>query len=278
MKLLTSAIVILLSINLHARDCDSIDTGLLSSDLDTRRSQLQDAMDDCGHLTTAIQLAKVYQRLGEQDIADEVMLDALNDNALIKTDQDRANWLIASTEMALKAKETCKASKHLNELSTYKESKNTHQQLRKKLYQQTQIHTLNSQTIGCALTATRSMTVRGRKVKPKLDLAIHFDFNSDTLTPKGKTQTQQLAIALTNGQLKDKQLTLIGHTDSVGDDDYNMNLSQRRARAVQAYLIEQDARLNYRIKAIGKGESQLLSYGTSSNDHQLNRRVEIQVN
>lgn len=276
MKTLTIIITLILSFNLLARKCDPIDSGLLSSDLDTQRSQLQDAWDDCPHLTTAVQLAKVFQRLGDTDIADEVMLDALNE--VVKNNQDRTNWLIANTEMALSNNQTCKASKHLNELSTFKESQNTYQQLRIKLYESTQNQVMDSKTIACALTAQRSITIRGRKVSQKLDLAIHFSFNSDVLTQQGRAQAQQLAKVLTQRQNKSKQLNLIGHTDKVGDSDYNQNLSQRRSQAVKTYLIQLNDTLRYKINATGMGESQLLSYGDTDQDHRLNRRVEIQLN
>ena len=136
---------------------------------------------------------------------------------------------------------------------------------------------LDSQTIGCALAESRSVSFRGMQIKPKIDLAIHFDFNSDQLTQKGKQQTQQLANALNSGKLTESLLQLIGHTDSVGNDAYNLDLSQRRSLSVKNYLLTIDARFNNRIAIKGMGESQLLSQGSTDTDHQLNRRVEIQI-
>ena len=259
----------------QSRECPKLNMGLLSSDLETRRSQLYDIMDDCPSLSVSVQLAKVYQQLGESDTAEDVMLDSLDRD--LKNNQDRATWLVASIELALQSKNTCQVSKYLNELSVYNDFKNTYKQFRKKLYELTKNTVVDSATIGCALTVNRSVTVRSMQLKPKLDLAIHFNFNSDVLTSKGRNQAQQLAKALLSGKLQNKNISLIGHTDSIGTAKYNMGLSQRRALSVQNFLVSYNASLSSRLSAVGKGETELLSSGTSDYDHQLNRRVEIQT-
>ncbi len=267
--------MLLISCNGLARECPAIDTDLLSKDLSTRQSKLQDAMDDCPNLTNAINLAMVFQQLGESNIAEEVMLDALNDS--VQTDNDRAMWLTGSINISLKAKNTCQASQYLNELNHIAGFEKDYKHYRKKLYASTSNEVLSSQTIGCALAESRSVSFRGMKIKPKIDLAIHFDFNSDKLTEKGRQQSQQLANALNKGKLKNKTLLLVGHTDSVGADNYNLDLSQRRSQSVKSFLLTIDASFNSRIITKGMGELQLLSQGMSNIDHQLNRRVEIQL-
>ena len=116
------------------------------------------------------------------------------------------------------------------------------------------------------------------RVVAKLDIAIHFDTDSARLTPQGKTQAQKLAQALCTGSLQDNKLTLVGHTDITGEAPYNKDLSQRRAQAVKAYLAHINGSLTNQIETLGKGEYDLLTTGTSPQDHQLNRRVEIQLN
>ena len=268
-------IFVLISMVIFAQECPPLDDQLLSDELSLKQSQLQNYMEECPNLIDAINLANVFQQLGESSIAEEVMLDALSD--VVKTDHDRGMWLKGSIDIALNADKTCQASQYLNELSHISGFDKDYSDYRKKLYSKTMDQVLDSQTIGCALAESRSVSFRGMQIKPKIDLAIHFDFNSDQLTQKGKQQTQQLANALNSGKLTESLLQLIGHTDSVGNDAYNLDLSQRRSLSVKNYLLTIDARFNNRIAIKGMGESQLLSQGSTDTDHQLNRRVEIQI-
>lgn len=65
-----------------------------------------------------------------------------------------------------------------------------------------------------------------------------------------------------------------GHTDSVGSDDYNQDLSQRRADSVRSFLIQQGID-SQRIAASGKGEHQPVADNESDGGRQQNRRVEV---
>lgn len=72
-----------------------------------------------------------------------------------------------------------------------------------------------------------------------------------------------------------ERTTLIeGHTDSVGSDDYNQGLSQRRADAVKSYLVAQGIDAS-RVVASGKGESTPVGNNASATGRQQNRRVEV---
>ncbi len=73
----------------------------------------------------------------------------------------------------------------------------------------------------------------------------------------------------------DMDIILKGHTDSRGSDDYNMDLSRRRAAAVQAYLIRKGIRPD-RIETRGYGEAQPIASNESDDGRALNRRVEIE--
>ena len=75
-------------------------------------------------------------------------------------------------------------------------------------------------------------------------------------------------------QQPDRALVIEGHTDSMGSDTYNQELSQRRADSVKAYLVSQGVAPG-KITAIGKGESSPVASNDSSSGRQLNRRVEI---
>ena len=71
-------------------------------------------------------------------------------------------------------------------------------------------------------------------------------------------------------------LTVVGHTDNVGSNDYNQKLSERRAHSVAEYL--ESKRVNgMRLALAGKGETQPIAANTSESGRQANRRVEIYV-
>jgi outer membrane protein OmpA-like peptidoglycan-associated protein len=82
----------------------------------------------------------------------------------------------------------------------------------------------------------------------------------------------KLAAFLT--QYPDRTVTIEGHTDNVGADDYNLGLSQRRANSVQQYLLAQGIAAN-RLTAVGKGENFPVASNDSASGRQMNRRVEV---
>ena len=69
---------------------------------------------------------------------------------------------------------------------------------------------------------------------------------------------------------------ITGHTDSTGEESYNLNLSQRRATNVAQYLIAQGVN-STRIAAQGMGESQPIASNDTPEGRQANRRVEIEL-
>jgi outer membrane protein OmpA-like peptidoglycan-associated protein len=76
------------------------------------------------------------------------------------------------------------------------------------------------------------------KDKPKIDLEIFFDYNSDAIGPKAIVAVNALGEALIKPGLKGSVFVLNGHTDAAGSHEYNLNLSHRRAQSVRRYLIE----------------------------------------
>lgn len=69
-------------------------------------------------------------------------------------------------------------------------------------------------------------------------------------------------------------LTIAGHTDSTGSEQYNQSLSNQRARAVHQYFAQQGV-IPQRLESFGKGESEPRASNASAQGRQLNRRVEI---
>jgi len=70
-------------------------------------------------------------------------------------------------------------------------------------------------------------------------------------------------------------LSIEGHTDSDGADDYNMELSRKRAESVRAYLINEFSISSDRLEAKGWGESKPIDSNGSSEGKANNRRVEL---
>jgi outer membrane protein OmpA-like peptidoglycan-associated protein len=104
--------------------------------------------------------------------------------------------------------------------------------------------------------------------------AIGFDFDDAGLRPTERELLSRIAGVLLTAQ--GFSVFVYGHTDDVGTDAYNLTLSQRRAEAVRAYLVEAgiDPAI---IEAQGFGKSSPRVQGTSAEVRARNRRVEIGI-
>lgn len=108
---------------------------------------------------------------------------------------------------------------------------------------------------------------------------ILFDFDSDELLSEADKAIDQLVQVI---ETTDGDVTIVGHTDSRGEDDYNQKLSETRAKAVQQALIDSDVDED-RLKAEGKGTSEPIAKNTNSDGsdnpegRQENRRVEVTI-
>ena len=107
---------------------------------------------------------------------------------------------------------------------------------------------------------------------------IFFDLNKDYIRPDAAMELNKIVTLMS--QQSSIEIRIESHTDSRADDDYNMELSQRRARSTSDYLIRQGIASNRILSAQGFGETQLLnncSNGVQCDDvqHQINRRSEF---
>ena len=103
---------------------------------------------------------------------------------------------------------------------------------------------------------------------------IFFEFDKATLLPESKTELDKLSDILVD--YPHMRIEISGHTDNVGSDAYNQNLSEERAKSVVAYLLEKDvetARLTYR----GYGSSKPLVANETDQGRAVNRRVAFTV-
>jgi len=99
-----------------------------------------------------------------------------------------------------------------------------------------------------------------------------FDVNSATI--KNSFQPSMLKIAKIVNQYGKTHLTIVGHTDSTGSEAYNQQLSERRAKSVEDYLLKKRV-APQRLAVLGKGESMPRADNRTAEGRKLNRRVEI---
>ncbi|MDT4330350.1 OmpA family protein [Methylomonas sp. MED-D] len=120
----------------------------------------------------------------------------------------------------------------------------------------------------------------GRKVQlpttvaeKAISMEILFDYNSATLNAQAKTQLEPVGKALASGELEGIKYRIEGHTDVVGGDQFNIELSRRRAEAVKAYLIDKFGVAGNAIQIEGRGRQELAD--AKNPTAEANRRVRI---
>ena len=107
------------------------------------------------------------------------------------------------------------------------------------------------------------------------ETSVKFGFNKDSLSPKAQQALDQLAgsISSTKGYI----IALDGNTDSVGSDDYNYGLSQRRANSVIQYLASKYNVPAYKIYVIGLGKDKPVESNKTASGRADNRRVDVRL-
>ena len=101
-----------------------------------------------------------------------------------------------------------------------------------------------------------------------------FEFDSSALTGAGEAELDRLTAKL-NSQDKIKSIEIVGHTDSVGTDVYNQNLSELRAESVKSYL--QKSLRTVAVTASGLGESAPVADNNTESGRSQNRRVDVKI-
>jgi OOP family OmpA-OmpF porin len=104
-----------------------------------------------------------------------------------------------------------------------------------------------------------------------------FAFDSAELTSEGMVSLQALGDKIEAKGAQVVDIDIIGHTDSVGPEDYNEQLSLRRATAMKDYLVsEKDVDASI-IDVSGQGESAPIADNATPEGRAQNRRVEVNV-
>ena len=110
------------------------------------------------------------------------------------------------------------------------------------------------------------------KDKPKIDLEINFDYNSANISNRSLPSVQALGRALSNPELKGSTFVVAGHTDAVGSDSYNQDLSERRADSIKRYLVDKFAIAGSDLVTVGYGKTKLKDPANPLSE--VNRRVQ----
>ncbi len=118
----------------------------------------------------------------------------------------------------------------------------------------------------------RGLKVTGR-TKPSIDISILFDTNSYRINPKSLAQIDQIAKALKGAELQGATILIEGHTDSVGNETYNLGLSLKRAESVKQILVARGGFQPDQMETKGFGETLPIAPNDTEAEKALNRRV-----
>lgn len=138
------------------------------------------------------------------------------------------------------------------------------------VYQDRQQAKLRERLAASGVSVTRS----GDNIILNMPSDITFDVNQADVKPGFYETLNSVAIVLK--EFDKTTISVLGHADSTGSDQYNLELSQRRALAVSNYLAAQGVNPG-RLSAIGYGESRPVADNSTAQGRALNRRVEILI-
>jgi len=128
---------------------------------------------------------------------------------------------------------------------------------------------------GLTDTVEKNIEVPIKRSGGFVNLEVRFDVNSAVIRPESINTLDQLATALARQELNSKSFFINGHTDTDGSDDYNLELSLKRAISVRKYLTYNHSIPLSKLKIMGYGEGIPLVENTTVSNKQINRRVEI---
>jgi outer membrane protein OmpA-like peptidoglycan-associated protein len=127
---------------------------------------------------------------------------------------------------------------------------------------------------------TRSLSLGEREeiaeiasTKPNIDLDIQFDYNSAEITKTSLPSVQELGKALSDSSLKGSTFVVAGHTDAIGGEAYNQDLSERRADTIKRYLTDKYGINGANLVTVGYGKSKPKDPNAPMDP--VNRRVQV---
>ena len=106
------------------------------------------------------------------------------------------------------------------------------------------------------------------------DRALNFDFDKSFVKPQYDEMLTNLKEFITKN---DYEVTIVGHTDYIASNEYNMGLSKRRAEAVKAKLIELGLDPSRIVETVARGEEEPVADNSTTEGRAKNRRVEFKL-
>jgi outer membrane protein OmpA-like peptidoglycan-associated protein len=127
---------------------------------------------------------------------------------------------------------------------------------------------------------TRSLSMGEREeiaeiasTKPNIDLDIQFDYNSADISASSLPSVQSLGRALSSASLRGSTFVVAGHTDAIGGEAYNQDLSERRADSIKRYLTEKYGIAGSDLVTVGYGKDKPKDPNAPMDP--INRRVQV---
>ena len=137
-------------------------------------------------------------------------------------------------------------------------------------YQDRQEAELRREMQGTGVDVVRN----GDNITLNMPSNVTFDFDSSSLKPQFTPVLDNVAGTL--AQYNQTVVEVAGHTDSVGTDQYNQALSERRANSVAQYLESHGVNAQ-RVMTVGAGEGHPIATNATADGRQANRRVELSL-
>lgn len=129
-------------------------------------------------------------------------------------------------------------------------------------------------SIAAAEAAASSAATEAARMRETLTQMVHFDFDQSDLRPEDRAILDaKVPILQANPSVT---LSVAGHTDERGSDEYNLALGQRRAAAAKAYLVQRGV-ADSRIETRSYGEERPIAQGSDESAWSQNRRAEFSI-
>ena len=135
------------------------------------------------------------------------------------------------------------------------------------------VKTLRNRNTRSLSLGERAQIAELAATKPNIDLEIQFDYNSAQISKSSTQAVQELGKALSNPNLKGSTFVVAGHTDGIGGDAFNQDLSERRADTIKRYLIDKYGITGSDLVTVGYGKTKLKD--TANPADPINRRVQV---
>ena len=135
------------------------------------------------------------------------------------------------------------------------------------------VDTLRNRPTRSLSTDERQQIATVAQERPRIDLEIKFDYNSANIAREALGDMDKLGKALSDSSLKGATFVLAGHTDAAGGEEYNQDLSSRRADSVKRYLMDKYGLAPDHLVTAGYGKTRLKNKDNPKAPE--NRRVEV---